>query len=47
VTVPLTGGWQKWTTATAPATGAAGVHSLYVVFKGSAGIGNINWFRFR
>ena len=46
VTVPLTGGWQKWTTTTGAATGAAGVHSLYVVLKGGAGIGNMNWFRF-
>ena len=47
VKAPLTGGWQRWTTVTAPVAGATGVHGLYIVFKGSTGVGNLNWFRFR
>jgi glucosylceramidase len=47
VTVPVTGGWQKWTTVSASAAGASGVHALYVVFNGAASIGNLNWFRFK
>lgn len=48
--LPVTGGWQSWTTVSAPVTGAAGVRDLYVVFTrqtGSGGLGNLNWFRFR
>jgi hypothetical protein len=47
VNAPVTGGWQKWTTVSAPVTKATGVHTLYAVFKGSTGIANVNWFRFR
>ena len=47
VTIPVTGGWQKWTTVSGTATGATGVHDLYLVFAGGSGIGNVNWFRFR
>ena len=46
VHVPLTGGWQKWTTVSAPATGASGVHTVYTVFRGGNGIGNLNWLKF-
>ena len=51
VTIPSTGGWQVWqTTPTASASGATGVHDLYVVFKapasGATGLGNLNWFQF-
>lgn len=48
--VPVTGGWQTWTTVTAPVSSASGVRSLYIVFRAanlSNGIGNLNWFRFR
>jgi glucosylceramidase len=45
-TIPITGGWQAWTTVSAPVSGAAGVNDLYVVFKGTTNIGNINWFQF-
>lgn len=48
--LPVTGGWQTWTTVSAPVTGVAGVRDLYVVFRrdsGSGGLGNLNWFRFR
>jgi glucosylceramidase len=51
VTIPSTGGWETWqTTPAANASGASGVHDLYVVFKapasGSASLGNLNWFQF-
>ena len=50
VTIPATAGWQTWTTATAPAGSATGVHDLYVVFKappsGTSSLGNLNWFQF-
>jgi glucosylceramidase len=46
-TVPVTGGWQTWTTVSAPIAGATGVHDLYLVFKGTTSIGNVNWFRFQ
>lgn len=45
VAIPVTGGWQVWQTVTGAASGASGVHNLYVVFKGSS-IGNLNWFQF-
>lgn len=47
MSVGNTGGWQSWTTRTATVSGASGVRTLYVVFKGSvAGIANLNWLRF-
>jgi glucosylceramidase len=46
-TLPVTGGWQTWTTVTAPVTGASGVHTLFVVFNGTtSSIANVNWFQF-
>jgi glucosylceramidase len=48
VNLPVTGGWQTWTNATAAVSGASGVHDLYVVFGGStASISNVNWFQFQ
>jgi glucosylceramidase len=47
VTVPVTGGWQKWTTVTGTVSGASGLHDLYAVFKGTTDIGNVNWFQFK
>ena len=50
VSLPVTGGWQTWTTVNAPVTGASGVHTLYVVFSGvgtSTSIANVNWFQFQ
>jgi Carbohydrate binding module (family 6)/F5/8 type C domain/Glycosyl hydrolase family 30 TIM-barrel domain/Glycosyl hydrolase family 30 beta sandwich domain len=47
-----TGGWDNWTTLTAPINGASGIHSLYLVFRGDppetavSGIANLNWIRF-
>jgi glucosylceramidase len=46
-TLPVTGGWQNWTTVSASISGASGVHDLYLVFKGKPPIGNINWFKFQ
>jgi len=48
--LPVTGGWQTWTTVSAPVVGASGVRDLFVVFtrrSGSGGLGNLNWCRFR
>jgi glucosylceramidase len=47
VVVPITGGWQKWTTVSGAISGANGVHSLTLVFAGGKSIGNLNWFRFK
>jgi glucosylceramidase len=41
-----TGGWQTWQTVNASVSGANGVHNLYLVFKGTSGLGNLNWFQF-
>ncbi|MGA7857243.1 MAG: carbohydrate-binding protein [Terracidiphilus sp.] len=49
VTLPISGGWQTWETVTAPASGASGVHDLYLVFGGGGStdsIANLNWFQF-
>lgn len=44
-----TGGWQQWTTVTAPMLSqVTGVHSLYLVFSSpsSEDLVNLTWFRF-
>jgi len=47
VNLPVTGGWQTWTTVTTPVAPATGVHTLYVVFNGTTNsIANVNWFQF-
>ena len=46
-TIPITGGWQTWTTVSAPISGTSGLHDLYLVFKGTTSIGNVNWFKFQ
>jgi glucosylceramidase len=46
-TIPVTGGWQTWTNVPAPISGASGINDLYIVFKGTTNIGNVNWFQFR
>jgi glucosylceramidase len=47
-TLPVTGGWSTWQTVNATASGASGVHDLYIVFRGTtAGIANVNWFQFQ
>jgi glucosylceramidase len=48
--LPVTGGWQNWTTVMAPISGATGVRNLFVVFRNggtSGGIANLNWFQFQ
>ena len=46
-TVPVTGGWQSWTTVSCPVNGATGVHDLYLRFTGGSGyLFNINWWKF-
>ena len=46
-TLPVTNGYQMWKTVTATISGASGVHDLYLVFHGSGGIANLNWFQFQ
>jgi glucosylceramidase len=46
-TIPVTGGWQTWTNVPAAISGASGINDLYIVFKGTTNIGNVNWFQFR
>jgi len=48
-TLPVTGGWQTWTTVTAPISGATAIRNLFVTFRSggaSGGIANVNWFQF-
>lgn len=46
-TVPVTGGWQTWTTITCNLTGASGVHDIYLLFNGEGGyLYNLKWFNF-
>jgi glucosylceramidase len=50
VALPVTGGWQTWSTVNGTVSGASGVHDLYVVFTGggsTASIANVNWFQFQ
>lgn len=48
VTLPVTGGWQTWQTATGTVSGATGVHDLYMVIQSSSSsIANLNWFQFQ
>jgi predicted amidohydrolase len=46
LTVPDTGGWQTWTTITAPITLPAGQQVLRLVIDAENGsiVGNVNWF---
>ncbi|NGY64605.1 carbohydrate-binding protein [Lentzea sp. NEAU-D13] len=48
VSAANTGGWQTWTSRTAAASGATGVHRLYLVATGGTGgdLANVNWFQF-
>ena len=48
-TLPVTGGWQTWTTVTAPISSATALRNLFVTFRSggaSGGIANVNWFQF-
>lgn len=45
--VPVTGGWQTWTTVNCNVNGLSGVQALYLKFTGGAGaLFNLNWFKF-
>jgi hypothetical protein len=45
--VPVTGGWQIWTTVNCNVSNITGVHTLYLKFTGGAGnLFNILWFKF-
>jgi hypothetical protein len=45
LTVPGTGGWQTWTTASCPLSGASGYHNVYLVFTGGgSNMFNFEWF---
>ncbi len=46
VSITNTSGWQTWRTMSAPVLGASGLHNLYLVFKGTISVGNLNWFQF-
>lgn len=47
-TVANTGGWQTWSTLSAPVQDVRGVHDLYLRFTGDSGpLFNLNWWRFR
>jgi glucosylceramidase len=45
--LPVTGGWQTWTTVTTSVASTTGTHDVYIVFKGGNGISNVNWFQFQ
>jgi len=47
--VPATGGTQSWATAGCKVNDAAGIHDLYLKFKGGVGTNlfNVNWWQFQ
>ena len=46
--VPVTGGWQTWTTVNCNLSGASGYHNVYLVFTGGSGdLFNLEWFNFQ
>ncbi|WP_245667126.1 glycoside hydrolase family 43 protein [Actinomadura latina] len=45
--VPVTGGWQTWTSVSCPVNNATGTHDLYLRFTGGNGyLFNVNWWQF-
>ncbi|MEN1783648.1 MAG: carbohydrate-binding protein [Bacteroidota bacterium] len=46
LTVASTNGWNDFVEQSAELANASGIHDLYIVFKGSVGIGNLDWIRF-
>jgi lysophospholipase L1-like esterase len=47
-TVPITGGWQTWTTVNCSLSGASGYHNVYLVYTGGGGyLFNVEWFNFQ
>lgn len=45
--LPVTGGWQTWTTVSTSVAATTGTHNVYLVFKGGNGIANLNWVQFQ
>ena len=47
LTVPHTGGWQRWKTISAPISGVTGKHKVFFKFSGGNGgpICNVEWFQ--
>lgn len=45
--LPVTGGWQTWTTVSTSVAATTGTHDVYLVFKGGNGIANLNWVQFQ
>jgi hypothetical protein len=41
-----TGDWSTYTDQSISLTGAMGTNTVYLVFKGSSGVGNFDWFKF-
>ena len=47
-TLPVTGGYQTYQTVPTTLTSSVtGTHTLYIVFHGTGGIANVNWFQFQ
>ncbi|WP_335868957.1 beta-1,3-glucanase family protein [Bacillus sp. 2205SS5-2] len=47
VAVSHTGGWQSWNSITTEIANIAGIHDVYLSFKGSGeGLMNLNWIKF-
>jgi predicted alpha-1,6-mannanase (GH76 family) len=46
VKVPTTGDWSAYQTITAPITKTIGLQNLYLVYKGSGYLFNVNYFKF-
>ena len=48
VDVPVTGGWQEWTTVSGKCAGATGQHDLFLKFSGGASyLFNVDWWQFK
>jgi Carbohydrate binding module (family 6) len=47
LTVASTNGFENYTTQITSVSGASGVHDLFLVAKGGAGIANVDLFYFR
>ena len=46
-TVPVTGGWQTWSTVSCSVSGATGTQDLYLRYAGGSGyLFNVNWWQF-
>ena len=48
VDVPVTGGWQEWTTVSGKCAGATGQHDLFLKFSGGDSyLFNVDWWQFK